>query len=86
MDSYIFRKYQADLQVEHLLMEKEAKDAIYYLANAPGDQQMLVASGQDGGSASAFINSSLMNLELDSDLQTSSTTLLQNKVLEDIVK
>lgn len=85
MDSYIFRKYQADLQVEHLLMEKEVKDAIYYLTNAPGEQQMLIAGGQDGN-APAFINSSLMNFELDSDLQTSSTTLLQNKVLEDIVK
>lgn len=31
MDNQIFKKYQADLQVEHLLMQKEVKDAIYYL-------------------------------------------------------
>ena len=29
----MYEKYQADLRIEHLLLEKEVQDAIHYLTN-----------------------------------------------------
>ena len=33
MDNELFQKYQSDLRIEHLLLEKEVKDAITYMTS-----------------------------------------------------